>query len=276
MSTPSDPNDPTRADLPPTQGGAGDPTMPMERTEAVAPGAHTTVADRPLRDEEDDDRKKAWWLWALLALVLLAIVLFALLSGDDDDADDVGTVDDTVETTEVPEDDPAVEDDTAPEDTATDDAGTDPDATEGTDDGATTPAAPAPGSPEGDLSDDPGTATTGDGTDLFTLLEGDEGDAERIAPYADTDVLGTGVQVVEVVDGEGFWIGTDDQRIFAHGAADLVAEVEVGQRIDFDGFLKPNPPADSADVHDIPEDQGAELHRQQGHHIELRSITPVD
>jgi hypothetical protein len=268
MSTPSDPNDPTRADLPPTQGGAGDPTMPMERTEATAAGARTTVSDRPLREEEEDDRKKAWWLWALLALAILAIVLFALLR-DDDDTDDVGTVDDTVATTEVPEDDPAAEDDTAPEDTAAEgDAGAG-------DDGATTPAAPAPGSPEADLSDDPGTATTGDGTDLFTLLQGDEGDAERLAPYADTDVLGEGVQVVEVVEGEGFWIGTADQRIFAHGAADLAAEVEVGQRIDFDGFLKPNPPADSADVHDISDEQGAELHRQQGHHIELRSLAVV-
>jgi hypothetical protein len=275
MSTPSDPNDPTRADLPPTHGGAGDPTMPMERTAATERTTTAPVADRPLRDEEEDDRNKAWWLWALLALAILAIVLFALLRDDDDDTDDVGTVDDTVETTEVPEEDPAAEDDTIPEDAAEGDAGTDPGADEG-DEGATTPAAPAPGSPEADLSDDPGTATTGDGTDLFTLLQGDDGDAERLAPYADTDVLGEGVQVVEVVEGEGFWIGAGDERIFAHGADDLVADVEVGQRIDFDGFLKPNPPADSADVHDIGDEQGAELHRQQGHHIELRSITPVD
>jgi hypothetical protein len=104
MSTPSDPNDLTRADLPPTQGGAGDPTMPMERTAATdRTTTAAPVADRPLRDEEEDDRNKAWWLWALLALAILAIVLFALLRDDDDDTDDVGTVDDTVETTEVPE-----------------------------------------------------------------------------------------------------------------------------------------------------------------------------
>ena len=105
-------------------------------------------------------------------------------------------------------------------------------------------------------------------------MEGDAGDAERLAPHADQDITGEGVFVLDVVDGEGFWIGADDQqRIFAHAPDDVA--VEPGQRISFDGFLKANPAEDSAEVHDIPEDQGAELHRQQGHHIELRSLSPA-
>lgn len=276
-----DPIDPTRAHDPvePTRVQPGvDPTRAQDATWArpAATRAGAPVVDEPLRrvpDDEDRDRTGAWWLWALLAAVLIAIVLFALLTqGDDDDA--VGTADqaetgDTTATTApqdtAPEDTTA---DAAPEDTATDD-------TAATDE-TTTTAAPAAG---GDATDpgagDAGTVTAAsDGTDLFTLVQGDAGDAERLAPYADQDVTGAGVHVLDVVDGEGFWIGVDEsRRIFAHAPDDVA--VEVGERIDFDGFLKPNPAEDSAEVHDIPEDQGAELHRQQGHHIELRSLTPA-
>ena len=259
-------NDPTRAQDP------VDPTLGQPVAGARYEDTARTAAPltrEPLRREPDDDRKGAWWLWALLAAVLVAIVLFALLSqGDDDDA--VGTADQTeteagaVET--VPED-TAIEDttieDTAPEAPAE----TTPDTTATTE--AADGGAAAPGG-------DAGTVTAEDGTDLFTVIQGDAGDAERLAPYADQDVQGRGVEVLDVVEGEGFWIGTSDQQqIFAHAPADTAAEVQVGQRITFDGFLEANPPADSADVHDIPQDQGAELHRQQGHHVELRSLTPA-
>ena len=272
-----DPVDPTRAQDPvdPTRVQPGvDPTRVGDAAYARPHARRAPVVEEPLRRDprDDDDRKGAGWLWALLAAVLIAIVLFALFQAGDDDDDAVGTADQSetepgaVETT--PED-TAVEDttaETAPADTTATTAPADTTPTTAAD-GAT--PAPADGAGE-----DPGTVTTADGTDLFTLVQGDAGDAERLAAHADQDVTGEGVYVLEVVDGEGFWIGADDQqRIFAHAPDDVA--VEVGQRISFEGFLKPNPPDDSAEVHDIPEDQGAELHRQQGHHIELRSLMPA-
>ena len=274
-----DPVDPTRAQDPidPTRVQPGvDATRTGDAAYARPDPLRGPSADEPLRrDPGDDDDRNAWWLWALLAAVLIAIVLFALFQGGDDD-DEVGTADQA--TTEPGAVETAPEDttadttaETAPEDTADDEGAV-------TDDTTATTAAPADdgeaAAPDG--TDDPGTVTTADGTDLFTLVQGDAGDAERLAPYADQDVTGEGVYVLDVVEGEGFWVGADDQqRIFAHVSGDATAEVEVGQRISFDGFLKANPPEDSAEVHEIPEDQGAELHRQQGHHIELRSLTPA-
>ena len=275
----NDPIDPTRAHDPidPTRVQPGiDPTRAQDATRArpAATTAGAPLAAEPVRrrpDDDDRDRKGAWWLWALLAAVLIGIVLFALLSQGDDDDDSVGTDDQTeegaVETTAP---------DTAPEDTTADTAPTDTEAPEDAPADTTATTAPAAG---GDAApgagEDPGTVkAASDDTDLVTLVKGDAGDAGRLAPYAEQDVVGEGVYVLEIVEGEGFWIGADEsRRIFAHAGADAAAAVEVGQRIDFDGFLKANPADDSADVHDIPEDQGAELHRQQGHHIELRSLT---
>ena len=269
-----DPVDPTRAQDPvdPTRVQPGvDPTRAQDATFTPPATSRPPLGTEPVRrSPDDDDRKGAAWLWALLAAVLIGIVLFALLRDNDDD-DSVGTTDqtDTTALDTVPED-TAVEDttaETAPEDTAVEDGGAADDTT-GTS-APTTSAAPAT-----DAAGAPGTVTTADGTDLFTLVQGDAGDAERLAPHVDQDVAGDGVFVLDVVDGEGFWIGADEQqRIFAHAPDDVA--VEVGQRIAFDGFLKANPAEDSAEVHDIPEDQGAELHRQQGHHIELRSLTPA-
>lgn len=268
-TVPHDPVDPTVAqdpvDTTRVQGAA--PAAGMGRDERFDP----LEEPPPRRPEDDRDRKGAWWLWALLAAILIAIVLFALLGGDDDDGDDVGTTDQTTDT---------VAPDTSAEDADSEDTTTEtsaPDDTEDTTtDDTTATSAPAAGgdAPAPDAGEDPGTVTTTDGTELFTLVQGDAGDAERLSPHVDQDLTGEGVYVLEVVDGEGFWIGaSDQQRIFAHASDDVA--VEAGQRIGFDGFLKANPAEDSADVHDIPEDQGAELHRQQGHHIELRSLTPA-
>jgi hypothetical protein len=269
--------DPTRAHDPIDPTRAHDP-VDATRVQGAAPAAGMGGADpgEPLRErpprERDDDRKKAGWLWALLAAVLVGIVIYALVQqGDDDGAGttdqiqtDAGVADTAPEDTAT--DDTATTDTSAPEDTAADDT-----ATTETSAVTTAPVADDGDAEASDAGGDPGTVTTADGTDLFTLVQGDAGDAERLAPYAGEDVGGEGVYVLEVVEGEGFWIGADDQqRIFAHTSDDDTAEV--GQRISFDGFLKPNPPEDSAEVHDIPEDQGAELHRQQGHHIELRSM----
>ena len=272
-------HDPTRANDPIDPTVAQDP-VDATHVQGAAPAAGMRPSERrfdpldepaPRHPDDDRDRTGAWWPWALLAAVLIGIVLFALLGGDDDD-DDVGTTDQTTDTL-APE--------TSVEDTVTEDTTAETTAPDSTEDTAATEdttatSAPATGgdAPATDAGDDPGTVTTTDGTDLFTLVQGDAGDAERLSPHADQDVTGEGVYVLEVVDGEGFWIGaSDQQRIFAHAPDDV--SVEAGQRIGFDGFLEANPAEDSADVHDIPEDQGAELHRQQGHHIELRSLTPA-
>lgn len=265
-----EPIDPTRAQdrVEPTRVQPGvDPTR-VQGAAGARPAARTAtpLADEPLRRRPDDDERRAgaWWPWALLAAVLIAIVLFALLSQGDDDDDAVGTTDETSTTVAG-----AAPVETAPQDTTAETTPPDP----ATEDSApdTTVATTVPPA-EADAGGDPGTVTTTEGTDLFTLVQGDAGDAERLAAHADQDVTGDGVYVLDVVDGQGFWIGADDQqRIFAHAPDDVA--VEIGQRLTFDGFLKPNPAEDSADVHDIPEDRGAELHRQQGHHIELRSLS---
>jgi hypothetical protein len=272
----NDPVDPTRAQDPvdPTTVQPGvDPTRAQDPTVARPDPRRGATADEPLRrrPDADDDRNSAWWLWALLAAVLIGVVLFALLRDNDDD--DVGTDDQTetdagvVDTT--PED-TLVEDttaETAPEDTVAEEPVTEDTTATTADDGDTT----APGDGAGD---DPGTAITTDGTDLFTLVRGDAGDADRLADQANEDLTGRDVYVLDVVDGEGVWLGaSDQQRIFAHASAEVSAQIRAGARISFDGFLKPNPPDDADDGHDIPDDQGAELHRQQGHHIEMRSVT---
>jgi len=291
VPTTPDPNEPTRADLPPV--GGDDPTIAHDPigaeptrgydpvgadagvTRAYDPvvpeaGTATSVRDRRPVDDEDD-RRRATWLWLLLGAVLIGLVLWALLR---DEGDDVETSGDPAAQTTAPVEegieDPAA---SAPDDALAEEAddGAGPAPTEAPAEEPATGDEPATDAPAAGAA----TLTSADGTDLLGLIQGDAGDAERLAPHADADVTGSGLEVLDVVEGEGFWIGDDQRRIFAHGGDDLAATVEVGQRIDVEGFLKPNPPADSADVHDIPEDQGAELHRQQGHHIELRSITPA-
>src|SRR3546814_4180526 len=64
--------------------------------------------------------------------------------------------------------------------------------------GVQTCALPISDAPSDGAGEDPGTVTTADGTDLFSLVQGDAGDAERLAPYADQDVTGSGVYVLDV------------------------------------------------------------------------------
>lgn len=270
-----DPIDPTRAQDPvdPTRVQPGvDPTRAGGAAHTRPDTPRAPLADDVRRGEHDDDRaqKGAWWPWALLAAVLIAIVVYALVQEGDDSDDAVGTTDQTAvaPVESAPEDttadttaEPAPEDTTATTDTA------DTTATTAAADDTDAPAV-APG--------DEGTVTTADGADLLTLVEGDAGDAERLAPYAGETVTGSAVEVLEVVDGAGFWIGVDEQRrIFAHGPDADAADVEVGDRIDFSGVLAPNAGDGADDVHDIPDDQGAQLHEDQGHHLELGSISPV-
>jgi hypothetical protein len=265
-----DPIDPTRAQDPvdPTRVQPGvDSTRIGDDAYARPDSRRAPVVEEPRRRDpgSDHDRTGGWWLWALLAAVLIAIVLFALFqAGDDDDA--VGTAD------QAETDAGAVE--TAPEDTAAETTAT----TAPADDAevTTTEATPNDGGaiPPDDGAAESGTITATDGTELLTLLEGDASDAERLAPYAGETLTGARVEVLEIVDGEGFWIGTDDQqRLFAHGTEAVTVDVEVGQRIDFSGVLTPNPSDGATDAHDLSDDAVAELYDQQGHHLELGSIT---
>lgn len=48
-----------------------------------------------------------------------------------------------------------------------------------------------------------GVIATADGTDLLSVVEGDAGGAERLAPYAGEDVTATGVDVLEENPAEG-------------------------------------------------------------------------
>lgn len=277
MPTERDPDLPGGSDDPTRANDPADPTrvhQPVDATHAqgAAPAAGMGERDRrfdpieqePRRSRPDDDGNRTGWLWALLAAVLIGIVLFALLSqGDDGDDDTVGTTDDTTDTV-APETsvEDTVTDDTAPETTAPDTTVED-----------TTPATTA----EPDPAEEPapaGAITTTDGTDLLDLVEGDDGDAERLAPYAGTDVSGEGVEVLDVVEGQGIWIGTDDQqRIFARTTDEVT--VEAGDQISFEGTLEENAAEGSDDAIVLPGDQGAEQLSQQGHHIEPSELNPA-
>lgn len=268
-----DPLEPTRADLPPIEGGEATRRLdPVDPTSAAP--APSAVRERRVVDDEGD-RRRAWWLWALLAAVLIGIVLFALLQDDEDDVEATG---DAATNTSLPAEE-GIEDPAA---SAPDDA-----LAEEGDDGVAPAPAETP-APEGDMGEGDGgdgavpepapaetTLAAADGTDVLGLLQGDDGDAERLAPHEGTDVVGTGLEVLDVVDGEGFWIGDDQRRIFAHTTDGADTTVEVGQRIDVEGALVANPPAGATDAHDLPAEHGADLYRQQGHHLELQSITPV-
>lgn len=279
MPTDRDPEFPGGSDDPTRAGDPVDPTVvrdPVDTAHAqgAAPAAGMGAVDRagaPMseeprrRDPRGDDRNTAGWLWALLAAAVIGIVLFALL-GDDDGDDAVGTVDQPTDTA-APE--------TSVEDTAT--QGTTPetaapeDAPAAADDttASTTTAAPDDGA---GTAGEPGTVTAADGTDLLTLVQGDAGDADRLAPYAGTEVTGESVEVLEVVEGQGAWIGTDDERrLFARTTDGL--SVEAGDRISFDGSLEANPSEGADDAIEIPEDQGAEQLRRQGHHIQIGELT---
>jgi hypothetical protein len=270
-----------------------EPTRPMD---TAAPGGVDAV-EHPVDD--DRDRRGGWVIWAIVGLVLLGLVLFALLGGDDERTTELTEGDGAEQwQTEAPADDAGAGDDPAPEGGVGAGAAEEAGAGEGaTQDGAvhdgaaqdgTAGAAPETGAETGaedgaeapataDDADDPGAILTAGGEELLALLEGDDGDAERLAPHAGSDVEGQGVRIQQVVDERHFWVGTDTQRIFVHLGPDMTAEgVEIaeGQRIAFEGFLKENPPADSAEVHDLTEDEGAEEHRRQGHHIELTTIAP--
>ena len=230
-----DPVDPTRAQDPvePTRVQPGvDPTRAQDATWA-RPAATSRRRAAGRRAAPPPTRRRPRPQGCLVAVGaargrLIAIVLFALLNQGDDDDDAVGT-DDQTETVDSTAD--TAPEDTAPADTTADTAPEDT----ATDDGAATDDTTATTAPAGDddaasgAEGDPGTMTTVDGTDLFTLVQGDAGDAERLAPYADQDVTGEGVYVLEVVEGEGFWIGADEQqRIFAHASADASAEAAGG------------------------------------------------
>jgi hypothetical protein len=289
------------------------PAVPEPPVVSVPPAAGAAVVpEPPVVRGGRDDRRVAWWLWVLLGLVLLGLLAFALLSGGDPDddvvegavapvapgaeeveADQDGVGDDPAPQAEEPVDpaqqdsaqdltappaaqdpaaqDPAAQDPAAQDPTAQDPAAQDPTAQDpaAQDPTAQDPAAQDPAAQD-PTAQDPGSAVTADGRSLFPV------DPARLAELAGQDLVGQRVLVQSVVPGEGFWIGVDEvDRVFVHAGASapLGFEPAPGQRIDFDGFVKPNPPADSAEVHDIPEDQGAEQHRQQGHHVELRSAT---
>lgn len=266
----NDPVDPTRVHEPVDTSlaqGAG-PAAGMGRSgRGERPFSEDPMRRQPGRD--DDDRKTSTWLWALLAALLIGIVLFALLQGSDDD-DAVGTVDPTTDTAapESPVED-AVTEDTAPDTTVPEDTAPESDAA--TEDTVATTTTAAPEASEGAAA---GAVTASDGTDLLGLVQGDSGDAERLAPYAGDDVAASSVEVLEVVDDQGIWVGTDDQqRLFVRSTDDLA--VAAGETVALEGTLRANAEAGSDDAIELTDDQGAELLEQQGHHIELDQLTPA-
>lgn len=263
-----DPVDPTRVHEPVDPTRVHEP-VDTSLAQGAAPAAgmgRTGRDERPFSQDavrrppgRDDDSRTSTWLWALLAVLLIGIVIFALLqSGDDDDA--VGTVDPTTDTAapEAPVED-TVADTTAPEDTAPEETDTTTEAVAET----TTTAAP-----EASEGAEAGAIATADGTDLLSLVQGDAGDAERLAPYAGEDVTATSVEVLEVVDGQGIWVGTDDRRLFVASTDDLA--VGAGDAVALEGVLQAN----DGEI-ELTDEQGAEVLEQQGHHIELDQLTPA-
>ena len=102
-----------------------------------------------------------------------------------------------------------------------------------TTDDRSTPAPPTTAPPT-TAAPPAGTLTAPDGTALLPLPP------DGLAAVEGQPVEARGVAVQSVVDGTGFWVGTDEtNRVFVHPTAPM--PVQPGQRIDFDGTVTARP-----------------------------------
>ncbi|HUF33327.1 MAG TPA: hypothetical protein VMN58_09000 [Acidimicrobiales bacterium] len=188
-----------------------------------------------------------------------------LLLRDEGNGDEADVVTDDTVPAEVEEQEPADEpplDDAEPGDGQADN-GTAPV------DDAPVDDAPADDAPADDapVDDGPGELRAGDEA-LFPV-------PDDLSAFEGDDVRGEGVLVHSVVEALGFWIGDDDEnRIFVRVEPGLDTGgfvVEEGDRVDLEGTVRANDPDDV----DPPDDAGGDRYREQGHHIELRSLEPA-
>ncbi|CAN5499338.1 hypothetical protein BH23ACT9_BH23ACT9_38490 [soil metagenome] len=234
------------------------------------------VAD-PLLDERSNTPLYA--IIGVLSLIVLGLAVILLTGGDDGDVvlDTEPTITPTpvIPTptpvpTLVPTDDLAVPEPTPVPTVQEPTAEPQP----------TTPVAPTPPVPEPPAAEppppppaerppsDPGDVRAADGRALFPI------DEANLTTFTDTDVLGQGVLVQSVVDGAGFWIGTDEaNRVFVQydaGLLNLEYTPAAGERVQFRGTVVTN-----EDPALVPDDQGGEQFRRQGVHLELVVLEPA-
>ena len=236
------------------------PTRDEHATGRTATGAHS-VRGRAVRKTP-----LGWVPWvALLLLGILGLgsLLIARNVGDAGDDPGVDLTDNAAADGQDPPGPDANRDDGA-------DPGGDPDSSgrsgsSSTGSGSTGQAAPAP--PAGTA------AVTSEGKALLPLPSG------GFAAFSGKAAEGRGVNVESVVADEGFWVGDNpSNRIFVFLSDEAKAaegespfQVKAGQRIDFTGTVKAIP--NDLTPFGVDQSEGADQLRQQGHYVELRSVT---
>jgi len=186
-------------------------------------------------------RRQPLWLWALGAIVLIGIgILIAVRAFGDDDNPATPT---------VLTDNPRL--------TGTDAAPTVPGITDSIPE-------TTPGGPEPDPQGRGGTLLV-NGSDLYPFLSG------SLLRVANTQVEGTSVPVVEVVDGRSFWVGRSKaQRLLVvlNLKGKTAPEVTPGQKVQFVGQIVDSAGGD----HGVTDDEGLQLLRRQGHHASVSAF----
>jgi hypothetical protein len=238
----------------------------------------------------------AWLPWLLVGLVVIGLGFFALgqQEGAITDLDGAAPAPGAPAEAPVPLDDPVADPEVAPPadvgapdpagdpaagDPAGDPATGDPAGDVAGDDGAAPAGEPDPALDPAAAADGAGTLRTDGGEDVFAAVQGDDGDAERLAPLVGQEVQGVAVLIQQVVEDQGFWIGSDEQqRIFVVLPAGAQTDVEIaeGGRLDLVGMVQPNPPPEDPAAADLTAEQGAAQQAQQGHRLELSGIAPSD
>ena len=203
-----------------------------------------------------------WTALLLAGIIGLGALLIARNVGDAGDDPGVDLTDNAAAEGQDPAGPDANRDDGA-------DAGGDPDRSGSTSGAAATPTTAAPAAPAASGS----SPVTSGGRGLLPIPAG------GLASFAGQPAEGKGVNVESVVADEGFWVGNDpNNRIFVFLSDQAKAaegespfQVKAGQKVNFTGSVKPLP--NDLTPFGVDRSEGADQLRQQGHFIELASVT---
>jgi len=140
--------------------------------------------------------------------------------------------------------------------------------------GATTEQTDGGSGDTGDTGGDSGDAEggagslTSDGQNVFAEILGGPGALEGLLGK---DAEGTSVTVQEVVNEDGFWVGTSEEdRVFVEIEDDGAASIDVakGDTVSFTGVIEQNI---EAETYGLREEQGAQQFRDQGAHVQVQA-----
>ena len=133
--------------------------------------------------------------------------------------------------------------------------------------GATNTAQAEPATGGAGAGDDPSGTLTAGGEDVFAAADAS---LERL----DGDVEGAGGEVVSVVEDAGFWVGSQDARVFVEVEDETGLDelgIEEGAVVDFSGQMERN---DEAETYGLRGEDAA-LFRAQGAHVSVQAADVV-